>query len=99
MSEQIPNPEKPEASAIMLSVSAEHEQLRIARAVPFRVSITIPLLGLKLRDLSNLQVGRLFPTAISAAEDVPVRAGGAVLGWAELDNMEGQMAVRLTRLS
>jgi flagellar motor switch/type III secretory pathway protein FliN len=99
MSDQFSDQEQPEPAGTMLSVAGEHEQLRIVRAVPFRVSITIPVLGLKLRDLSNLQVGRLFATAISAAEDVPVRAGGAVLGWAELDNMEGQMAVRLTRLT
>ena len=71
----------------------------VARNVPFRLSITIPLAGLKLRDLHSLRGGSTLSTNVSAAEDVPVRVGGALLGWAELDDVDGQMAIRLTRLT
>jgi flagellar motor switch/type III secretory pathway protein FliN len=80
------------------AAAVESPTMLAARRVPFRVAITIPVLALKLRDLRSLQVGAVFTTAVSAAEDVPVRVGGASLGWAELDNVDGQMAVRLTRL-
>ncbi len=72
---------------------------RTARNVPFRLAVTIPLAGMKLRDLCLLRPGTTLFTYISAAEDVPVRVGGALLGWAELDNVDGQMAIRLTRLT
>ncbi len=69
-----------------------------AQTVPFRLSIAVPVCGMKLRDLRSLFIGAVFCTHVSAAEDVPVRVGGAMLGWGELDNVDGQMAVRLTRL-
>lgn len=68
------------------------------RNIPFRLSVTIPLMGWRLRALRELRQGHLLLTGVSAAEDVPVSVGGAVLGHAELDNVDGQMAVRLTRL-
>lgn len=72
---------------------------RTARNVPFRLAVTIPLAGMRLRDLSHLRAGTTLLTGVPAAEDVPVRVGGALLGWAELDNVDGQMAIRLTRLT
>lgn len=68
------------------------------RNIPFRLSVTIPLIGWRLRGLRELRQGQLLLTGVSAAEDVPVSIGGAPLGHAELDNVDGQMAVRLTRL-
>lgn len=68
-------------------------------AIPFRLSVSVPLHGWKLGRLCELEQGDLLLTGISAVEDVPVRAGGVLLGYAELDNVDGQMAVRLTRLS
>jgi len=68
-------------------------------AIPFRVSVSVPLHGWKLGRLCGLKQGQLLLTGISAAEDVPVCVGGALLGYAELDNVDGQMAIRLTRLS
>ena len=69
------------------------------RALPFRVSVSVPITGLKLRRLCRLSVGDLLTANVGAAEDVPVRAGGALLAWAELDSVDGQMAVRLSRLA
>jgi flagellar motor switch/type III secretory pathway protein FliN len=69
------------------------------RGVPLRLAVTIPVPRLKLRDVRSLRAGRLVLTEISAAEDVPVTVGGALLGWAELDSIDGRMAIRLTSLS
>ncbi len=71
---------------------------RAAQPIPFRLGISVPVMGMKLRDLRELAIGAVFTTGISASEDVPVRVGGVVLGWGELDNVDGTMAVRLTRL-
>ncbi len=78
---------------------AEPNAIRHLHSVSFRLAGTIPIQGLKLRDLQILGKGRILKTVISAVEDVPVNVGGALLGWAELDNVDGRMAVRLTRLS
>jgi len=69
------------------------------RNIPFRLSVTIPLIGWKLRGLRELRQGQLLLTGISATEDVPITVGDALLGHAELDNVDGQMAVRLTSLA
>ncbi len=69
-----------------------------ARAVPFRMAISVPLAGMKLRDLHELHCGSLLLTSVSSSDDVSVHVGAAMLGWAELDNVDGKMAVRLTRL-
>lgn len=69
------------------------------QAVPMRVAITVPVVRMKLADLRSLSRGVLLHTATAAAEDVPVRVGGIVFGWGELDHVDGQMAVRLTRLT
>ena len=69
------------------------------RQIPFRVSAVIPLQGFKLRDLHTLRAGQVLTTEMSATDDVPVFIGAAPLAFAELDDVDGQMALRLTRLS
>ena len=69
------------------------------RQMPFRVSAVIRLHGFRLRDLHGLRAGKLLTTEVFATDDVPVLAGAAPLAFAELDNVDGQMALRLTRLS
>ncbi len=95
-----PEPSAPplEAAPSTLPVPEMPAVWHAAQIVPFRLSIAIPVCGMKLRDLRSLSAGAVFCTHVSAADDVPVRVGGAVLGWGELDNVDGQMAVRLTRL-
>ena len=85
--------------AILLLGPEAQERWRPARSVPFRLTITVPLPGLKLRSLRSLRPGTVFLTDTPAAEDVPVTVAGATLGWGELDNVDGQMALRLTRLA
>ena len=69
------------------------------RQIPLRVSAVIRLHGLRLRDLHRLRAGHMVLTEVSATDDVPVLVGAAPLAFAELDNVDGQMALRLTRLS
>ena len=83
---QLPSPESPET-------------WRPIRSVLFRLTVTIPLPGLKLRSLRALRAGAVLQTNTPAAEDVPVTVAGAALGWGELDNVNGRMALRLTRLA
>jgi flagellar motor switch/type III secretory pathway protein FliN len=98
MSENTNTPEAGSAAIQLLSPEVQ-ERWRPARFVPFRLTITVPLPGLKLRSLRALRIGTIFLTATPAAEDVPVTVAGVMLGWGELDNVDGQMALRLTRLT
>ena len=98
MSDSTHMPDAVGAALRLLSPEAQ-ERWRIVRSVPFRLTITVLLPGLKLRDLRTLCAGAVFLTDTPAAADVPVTVGGATLGWGELDNVDGQMAVRLTRLA
>lgn len=82
----------PDEASPAISIRGPFRNLRL------RLSVSIPLVGWKLGALCGLKEGQLLLTGISAAEDVPLRAGGALLGCVELDNVDGQMAVRLTRL-
>lgn len=86
-------------AAIQLPSPEAQERWRVARAVPFRLTICSPVPGLKLRSLRALRPGTVFLTNTPAADDVPVTVAGATLGWGELDNVDGQMALRLTRLA
>jgi flagellar motor switch/type III secretory pathway protein FliN len=94
MSEEIQLALNDMATPLLLEAS-----LRRLHGVPLRLAVTIPVPGTKLRDLRVLRIGKVLTTVIPAAEDVPVRVGGALLGWAELDSADGRMAIRLTRLS
>ena len=96
-------PEKPiqlaESAPALLAMPKSAVPWQVMSKVPFRVSISVSIAGMKLRRLCELRVGDVLTANAFAAEDVPVRTGGALLGWGELDNVDGQMAVRLTRLA
>ena len=64
-----------------------------------RIAIHIPLLRLTLRELVRLRPGDVLRSEWPVADDLPVRAGDALLSWAEFENVDGRMAVRLTQLS
>lgn len=89
--------ETPEPSVALSVPSVPLIQGRV-RNMPFRLSAAIPLVGWRLHCLRGLQAGQLIVTGVSATEDVPVSVGEALLAHAELDNVDGQMAIRLTRL-
>ena len=97
ISNDSPAPETPEPSVGLSVPSGSLIQGR-GRNMPFRLSVTIPLIGWRLHRLRDLQRGQLIVTGVSATEDVPVTIGEALLAHAELDNVDGQMAIRLTRL-
>ncbi len=77
---------------------AENPVLQAARAVPFRVAVSVPLAGVTLRRLRGLRVKDVLVSAAAAAEDVALFAGGIGFAWAELDSVDGRMAARMTRL-
>jgi|GEM_PF-5009608 len=97
-SEEIMPPVVLEPSALPAPAAAVSMHAAL-RTVPLRLSVNVPLSGVCLRDIRELEEGQLFMSTLFASDDVPVRVGGALFAFAELDNVDGQMAVRLTRLS
>jgi flagellar motor switch protein FliN/FliY len=70
----------------------------IAR-LPASLSVSIPLSGLKVRNLLGLRCGQTIASQWAATEDVPLKVGELQICWGEFEVVEQQMALRLTRLA
>ncbi len=69
------------------------------RQLPLRLTVDIPLPAMSLRALRALAPGRLLQSTLPASDDLPVVAGGALLGWARFECVDDRMLMRVTRLS
>ncbi len=67
------------------------------QAVPLRAAVYVSIPGTTLRSIANLRPGQVLETSWPVTDDVPLRVGDTMLGWAEFDNLDGRMAVRLTK--
>lgn len=68
------------------------------RDVPLRLSIDIPLPAMSLRALGALHPGQVLASVIATADDLTVVIGGAPVGLARFEYMDGRMSIRITRL-
>lgn len=66
--------------------------------LPVELDVVVPVHEFRVRNLLNLQAGQLVETRWSNGEDVPLAAGVVRLAWGEFEVIEGQLAVRVTRL-
>ncbi len=63
------------------------------------LSIEIPLPGLKICNWLTLQRDTVIDAHWPVGSDVPLRANGVVIAWAEFDVVGDRLAVRLTELA
>jgi flagellar motor switch/type III secretory pathway protein FliN len=66
--------------------------------LPFELSLELPLAQFRVRDLVRLQQGGIVQTSRSAGTEIPLRANGQVIGWAELEPLGDHLAARVTEL-
>ena len=66
--------------------------------LPVELDVVVPVHEFRVRNLLCLQAGQLVETRWSNGEDVPLAAGEVRLAWGEFEVIEGQLAVRVTRL-
>jgi len=63
------------------------------------VAIEAPIVGLTVRELFRLEKGSLVATSQSTEANVPVRAGGALIGWGEFQVVGDKLSVRVAELA
>lgn len=67
--------------------------------LPCQLSVEIPVSRFTVRDLLNLKKGSIVETASHHAIDVPLRANGLLIAWAEFEVIGTELTVRITELA
>ena len=66
--------------------------------LPIVLQVGLPVPSFRVRDLLSLESGSLVVTKWPNGDDLPLSAGSVQLAWVDMETVEQQMAVRLTRL-
>jgi len=66
--------------------------------LPCTLSLELSLAPFTVRELLELQPGRVLVTQWSSGGEVPLRADGQVIGWAELEPAGERIGARITEL-
>ncbi len=69
-----------------------------ALELPCRLNVSLEVPHFTIRDLLALRVDSLVDTRRGEGAHVPVKVNGVMVGWAEFDVIDGQLAVRLTEM-
>jgi flagellar motor switch protein FliN/FliY len=69
-----------------------------AANLPVELDVGVPVPEFRVRNLLNLEPGRVIESRWGHADDVPLAAGAVRLAWVEFEVIENQLAVRVTRL-
>ncbi len=66
--------------------------------LPVTLDVALPIPSFRVRDLLALEVGSVVATEWPNGDDLPLSAGAVQLAWVDMETVEQEMAVRLTRL-
>jgi len=77
----------------------QHRNWKVICALPVTISAEIKTARIKVKDLFELHAGQVIECEWPETEDIPVQAGGVVVGWSEFEVTEKQLMIRLTRLA
>ncbi len=66
--------------------------------LPMVLQVGLPVSSFRVRDLLVLEPGSLVVTKWPNGDDLPLSAGTVQLAWVDMETVEQQMSVRLTRL-
>jgi flagellar motor switch/type III secretory pathway protein FliN len=67
--------------------------------LPVELDVTVPVREFRVRNLLALAPGQLIESQWSNGDDLPLASGGVQLVWSELEVIDTQLAVRVTRLA
>jgi flagellar motor switch/type III secretory pathway protein FliN len=66
--------------------------------LPVQISISLPIPRFRVRDLLALDPGQIISTDWPNGDDLPLSVDQVQLAWVEMESVEQEMAVRITRL-
>jgi len=66
--------------------------------LPCNLSLELPVAHFTVRELLRLAPGRIVPTDCSRGAEVPLRANGQLIGWAEFEPVGNHIGARITEL-
>jgi flagellar motor switch protein FliN/FliY len=85
-----------------LTEHIDEELLSISPMVarlPVELDVMVAVRDFRVRNLLSLEPGQLIESQWAHGDDVPIAAGEVALAWSEFEVVDGQLAVRITRLS
>jgi flagellar motor switch protein FliN/FliY len=88
------NPE----STQLLPAIAQRNAWPAVEWLPIQMDVALPVVRFCVRDLLALATGQVIATAWSSGEDLPLAIEDVQLAWVEMEVVEQQMAIRITRL-
>lgn len=66
--------------------------------LPIQMDVALPVVRFRVRDLLALAAGQVIPTGWSSGEDLPLAIEDVQLAWVEMEVVDQEMAIRITRL-
>jgi flagellar motor switch/type III secretory pathway protein FliN len=66
--------------------------------LPCNLSLELPVAHFTVRELLRLAPSRIVPTQWSCGTEVPLRANGQLIGWAEFEPVGDHIGARITEL-
>jgi len=89
---------------LLSAESEEHdtsveERWRQLSWLPCDLTLDLPLVHFTVRDLLQLRTGTVVETSYSRGAEIPLRANGELIGWAEFEPVADHIGVRITELS
>ena len=67
--------------------------------LPCQLSLELPVARFTVRELLRLEPGQIVSTDCSRGAEVPLRANGQVIGWAEFEAVGDHIGARITELN
>ena len=83
------------AAQVAIAVDPWTGLLHVSTAIAIDVSIV----GLTVRELFRLEKGSIVVTGHPVGSNVPVQAGGSLIGWGEFQVVGDRLAVRVAELA
>ncbi|MHB1793522.1 MAG: FliM/FliN family flagellar motor C-terminal domain-containing protein [Acidobacteriaceae bacterium] len=91
------NSPKPETAQMSPSIPQRNAWPAI-EWVPIQLGVALPVLRFCVRDLLALNPGQIIATAWSSGDDLPLSIEDVQLAWVEMEAVDQEMAIRITRL-
>lgn len=67
--------------------------------LPCDLTLDLPVAHFSVRDLLQLRAGMVVETCYSRGAEIPLRANGELIGWAEFEPVADHIGVRVTELT